>query len=421
MFRNSLAETLTETEKAFQLSFVAMTEAILLAIQAVSFVVIVIIMAVMANTMAMTARERGVRVRDAEGARLLRRLRRAADLRRIDRHRARWAGSSGIALTFPLADAFAERMGTLFPIFFVSEETMLLQVGAALAVGVVAAAIPAWRTARCGSSTACGRSDERDGRMPRLAGGSRQRCRDGAFGAGCAAIDMTIPFSYIVRNVAARRLTTALTAGGMALVVYVFATVLMLAAGLERTLVATGQDDNVVVIRRAAQTEVQSGVDRRQAGIVESLPDIAIGRDGQKLVSKEPVVLINLPKRDSSKPSNVVIRGVTPIGLALRPQVKLVEGRMFRPGTAEIIAGRSIADGFQGAGVGETLRFASRDWTVVGVFDAGRTGFDSEIWGDAEQMLQAFRRLALFGADLQARRHRAASTRSSRRSSPIRG
>jgi putative ABC transport system permease protein len=204
---------------------------------------------------------------------------------------------------------------------------------------------------------------------------------------------MTIPFSYIVRNVGARKLTTVLTAGGMALVVYVFATVLMLAAGLEKTLVSTGQDDNVVVIRRSAQTEIQSGVDRRQAGIVESLPDIARGQDGERMISKEPVVLINLQKRGTNKPSNVVIRGVTPAGLTLRPQVELVEGRMFRPGTSEVIAGRAIANGFQGAGVGETLRFASRDWTVVGVFDAGHTGFDSEIWGDAEQMLQAFRRL----------------------------
>ncbi len=126
---------------------------------------------------------------------------------------------------------------------------------------------------------------------------------------------MPIPFTYIVRNLFARRLTTALTAGGMALVVYVFATVLMLAAGLEATLVATGQDDNVIVIRRGSQTEVQSGIDRAQAGIVASLPDIAIGQDGQPLVSKEPVVLINLPKRESGKPSNVVIRGVTPHGL----------------------------------------------------------------------------------------------------------
>jgi ABC-type antimicrobial peptide transport system permease subunit len=200
------------------------------------------------------------------------------------------------------------------------------------------------------------------------------------------------PLSYVVRNLAARRVTTLLTAGGMALVVYVFATVLMLAAGLEATLVATGHPDNVVVIRRSSQTEVQSGVERGQAGVVESLRDIAVGPDGSRLVSKEPVVLINLPKRGTGKPSNVTIRGVTPAGIELRPQVRLAEGRMFRPGTAEVVAGRAAAEGFRGAGVGETLRFASRDWTVVGIVDAGRTGFDSEIWGDAEQMLQAFRR-----------------------------
>ncbi|HSV19904.1 MAG TPA: ABC transporter permease [Casimicrobiaceae bacterium] len=204
---------------------------------------------------------------------------------------------------------------------------------------------------------------------------------------------MAIPFSYVARNMLARRLTTVLTAGGMALVVYVFATVMMLAAGLEKTLVSTGQDDNVVVIRRGSQTEVQSGIDRGQAGIVDSLPDIDVSPDGQRLVSRESVVLINLPKRKTGKPANVVIRGVTPAGLALRPQVHLVEGRMFRPGSAEVVAGRAIADGFQGAGLGETVRFASRDWTIVGVFDAGRSGFDSEIWGDGEQLLQAFRRV----------------------------
>jgi putative ABC transport system permease protein len=202
-----------------------------------------------------------------------------------------------------------------------------------------------------------------------------------------------IPISYIARNLFARKLTTVLTAGGMALVVYVFATVLMLAAGLEETLIATGQPDNVIVIRRGAQTEVQSGVDRASAAIVETLPGIATGQDGQRLLSKEPVVLISLPKRETGNASNVVIRGVTEKGLVLRPQVKIVEGRMFRPGTSEIIAGRAIAQGFRGAGIGETLRFAQRDWTVVGVFDAGRTGFNSEIWGDAEQLLQAFRRL----------------------------
>ena len=203
-----------------------------------------------------------------------------------------------------------------------------------------------------------------------------------------------VPINYITRNLVARKLTTILTAGGMALVVYVFATVLMLAAGLKETLIATGQPDNVVVIRKGSQTEVQSGVDRSAAGIVESLPDIATGVDGRKLISKEPVVLINLPKRDTGKASNVVIRGVTGNGLVLRPQVKIVQGRMFQPGTSEIIAGSSIARGFQGAALGETLRFAQRDWVVVGVFDAGRTGFNSEIWGDAEQLLQAFRRVS---------------------------
>lgn len=205
---------------------------------------------------------------------------------------------------------------------------------------------------------------------------------------------MKIPFSYIFRNLWTRRLTTALTAAGLALVVFVFATVLMLDEGLRTTLVATGEQDNVVVIRRSAETEVQSGVDRRQAAIVASHPAIAMGSDGNPLFSKETVVLISLHKRGSEKPSNVVIRGIAPTGLAMRPQVKLTAGRMFRPGASEVIAGASIARRFEGAGIGETLRFGQREWTVVGLYDAGNSGFDSEIWGDSEQLLQAFRRLA---------------------------
>jgi putative ABC transport system permease protein len=147
MFRNSLAETLTETEKAFQLSFVAMTEAILLAIQAVSFVVIVIIMAVMANTMAMTARERGAEYATLKALGFSNGF--VAMLIFAESVGIALIGAlAGIALTFPLADAFAERMGTLFPIFFVSEETVLMQLAAAAIVGVVAATLPAWRTAR---------------------------------------------------------------------------------------------------------------------------------------------------------------------------------------------------------------------------------------------------------------------------------
>lgn len=204
---------------------------------------------------------------------------------------------------------------------------------------------------------------------------------------------MKIPFSYSLRNLLARRLTTALTAAGLALVVFVFATVLMLEQGLRSTLVATGAYDNVLVIRRSAGTEVQSAVDRMQAGVVESQPEVSLGVDGQPLVSKEVLVLISLPKRDSGSPSNVVIRGATERGLILRPQVHIRQGRIWRPGSSEIVVGRSISERFEGVAIGQQLRFGMRDWTVVGIFDAGKSGFDSEIWGDADQMMQAFRRV----------------------------
>ena len=203
---------------------------------------------------------------------------------------------------------------------------------------------------------------------------------------------MKIPFMYSLRNLWTRRLTTFLTGAGMALVVFVFAAILMLAEGLQKTLVETGSYDNVVIIRKGSVSEVQSGIERLQASIVETQPEVALGSEGQQLLAKELVVLITLPKRGTDKPSNVVIRGITKNSMTLRPQVKLIEGRMPRSGSSEIIAGQSIAKRFKGGGVGETLRFAMRDWTVVGVFDAGNTGFSSEIWGDVDQLMQAFRR-----------------------------
>ncbi|HLO25928.1 MAG TPA: ABC transporter permease [Geobacteraceae bacterium] len=203
---------------------------------------------------------------------------------------------------------------------------------------------------------------------------------------------MGIPYYYSFRNLWTRRLTTCLTASGMAMVVFVFAATLMLAEGLRKTLVETGSYDNVIVIRKSSNAEVQSGVDRLQASIVESQPEVAIGANGEPLLAKELVVLINLPKRGTGKPANVVIRGVGPASLLLRPQVNLREGRMPRPGSAEVVAGASIARRFTGGGIGETIRFGMRDWTVVGIFDAGTTGFSSEIWGDVDQLMQAFRR-----------------------------
>jgi len=203
-----------------------------------------------------------------------------------------------------------------------------------------------------------------------------------------------IPLHYIARNLWVRRVTTALTAAGMALVVYVFATVLMMTEGIRATLVATGQADNVLVLRKGAGAEINSGIARAQAAILETLPGIATDAAGLPLLSKEPVILNNLVKRGSGKPSNVTMRGTGAAGLALRPQVRLIEGRMFRPGSSEVIAGRAIAAGFVGVQTGATLRFGGREWTVVGIFDADKSGFDSEIWADAEQLMAAFRRTA---------------------------
>ncbi|MCL4874729.1 ABC transporter permease [bacterium] len=203
---------------------------------------------------------------------------------------------------------------------------------------------------------------------------------------------MPVPLSYSLKSLLARKLTTALTAGGMALVVFVFAAITMLAEGLEATLVETGSKDNMIVVRKGAPSEVQSTITRDQAAIIESLPGVLTGPGGMRLAAKEIVVLISLQKRGTESPSNVVIRGISPVSFGLRPQARLVQGRMPRPGTYEIISGKAVSARFKGAGMGEKLSFAMREWTIVGIFDAGATGFSSEIWGDADSLMQAFRR-----------------------------
>ncbi|CAB1275413.1 ABC transporter permease [Candidatus Nitrosacidococcus tergens] len=205
---------------------------------------------------------------------------------------------------------------------------------------------------------------------------------------------MKIPFIYIIRNLWTRKLTTLLTAIGMSLVVFVFTTVLMLSAGLKETLVATGSPDNMIVLRHAAETEVQSTIDREQAGIITSLPKIAYDSQGEGLISKELIVLIVLPKKMTGKPSNVTVRGISSAGLALRPQIRLVEGRMFRPGASEVIVGNKLAESFSHTHVGDKIHLGMNEWTIVGIFDGGKTGFSSEVWGDVNQLMQAFRRNA---------------------------
>ena len=183
-----------------------------------------------------------------------------------------------------------------------------------------------------------------------------------------------------------------MTAGGMALVTFVFAAVLMLAEGLEQTLIDTGSPDNAVVLRGSAETEVSSVIDRISADIIVVQPEVQQDSVGNFVAAKETVVLVTLPKTKSDNPTNVVVRGVGPQSMNLRPQVKLIAGRNIRPGSREVIAGKNIAAGIKGGILGGILHFAVSQWRIVGIFDAGRTAFNSELWADADQLMSAFRR-----------------------------
>ncbi len=151
-----------------------------------------------------------------------------------------------------------------------------------------------------------------------------------------------IPLSYNIRSLWTRRLTTVLTVAGISLVVFVFAAVLMLAYGLKKTLVSTGSDENVVVLRKSADAEMMSAVTRENAAIVKTFPEIAVGSDGKPVASTEVVVIANLRKYGTGDLGNVTVRGVSPEAFELRPQIRIVEGRSFRFGSPEIIVGRSI-------------------------------------------------------------------------------
>ena len=203
---------------------------------------------------------------------------------------------------------------------------------------------------------------------------------------------MQIPMKYILRSSVSRRLTTVITMLGIALVVFVFTAVLMMANGVQKTLRSTVSDDNMIVVRKAAMSEIMSILDREAAGIVVSMTQVARFADGRPISSKEVVAIINLNKLGAEGISNVSVRGVEEAAFQLRPQVKVVQGRMFRWGAREVIAGAGITNRFVGTQIGEKVKFGGNIWTVVGIFDSEGSGFDSELWGDLNQIADAFKR-----------------------------
>lgn len=211
---------------------------------------------------------------------------------------------------------------------------------------------------------------------------------------------MAIPVSYNIRNLKLRLGATAMTACGIALTVAVAVFIMSLLAGLKHAFVASGNPLNVLVIRKGAQTELQSGIDREAFSSIRYLPGIAKASNGDPEVSGEMVVVIVIPRKDGTGETNVTVRGMSSMGFELRPGIKLAEGRWFNSGQREIVVSRSIGDRFRNAAIGDDIFFGKGKWKVVGVFDAGDTAQSSEIWADVNQMGADFERRSAFSSVL---------------------
>jgi putative ABC transport system permease protein len=204
---------------------------------------------------------------------------------------------------------------------------------------------------------------------------------------------MKIPLVYNLRSVMQRPVSTALTALGIGLVVAVFVAMLALANGFIAALVKTGSSDNVLLLRRGADSELSSSIPREAISILSASPHIATAGDGKPLVSPETYIVINLrrPGGNEFEIANVVARGVSDKAWDVRRNVKIVEGRRFASGQSEICVGSKLTGRFANVNVGDVLRFSNRDWKVVCRFTAEGSSFESEIWGENEQFLNVFR------------------------------
>lgn len=203
---------------------------------------------------------------------------------------------------------------------------------------------------------------------------------------------MALPIVYNIRNVAARRVPTIMTALGIGLVVFIFVWFLALSAGFRKALVSTGRADNMLVMRAGAQSEVQSGLDREAVQILMANPAVATGKDGSTpLASSEVVIIANLKRKDGVL-GNITIRGVSPAAFEVRPYVKVTQGRAPTPGLAELMVGKALSRRFGNLNVGDTANIGGDPWSIVGIFDSGGSAFESELWGDVEVLLSSFQR-----------------------------
>lgn len=202
-----------------------------------------------------------------------------------------------------------------------------------------------------------------------------------------------IPIKYNLRNLAVRKTTTIAAGLGLGLVVFVFASVLMLSNGVQKTLGRSADPNMAVVIRKGSDAELASGIEENQIGVMAAAPGVAKADDGQPLVSGELVVIILLDKLGTEGVSNVQVRGVPDNILKLRPGIRITQGRAARPGTDEVIVGKAISTRFKGLGLNETFELRkNRPVTVVGVFEDKGSSFESEVWGDVKTVGAAYGR-----------------------------
>ncbi len=203
---------------------------------------------------------------------------------------------------------------------------------------------------------------------------------------------MAIPFSYNLRSVAARWTTAVVSILGIAGTVGVFVAMLAMARGFQATLIASGSASNSIIRRAGASSEMDSGVSLDQTQVIADAQQVARNPEGTPLSSPEMVVIGAFPLTKSGTDANVQIRGMTPITLEVRPSVKVVEGRFFEPGLAELVVGSNAVNIYRGLDLGSTVSFGGQGWEVVGIFNAGGSAFDSEIWCDHTVLAQTFKR-----------------------------
>jgi putative ABC transport system permease protein len=202
---------------------------------------------------------------------------------------------------------------------------------------------------------------------------------------------MAIPIIYNLRSVRARWVSAIVAVLGIAGTVGVFIAMLSLARGFKATLVASGSPDNALIRRAGSTGEIDGTVPLDQVKVIQDAPGIA--RDGDRpLVSPEVVVIAAFPLKATGTDANVQVRGVSSDALKVRRNVHMKEGRFFQPGLNELIVGRNVPSTYAGLNLGDTVRFGGGNWSVVGVFDAGGSAFDSEVWCDAHVLSQVYKR-----------------------------